>query len=232
MALVVVLVAAGGIYYYAQSTQGKSSTSCTTVSTFSSGGVETTVTLPCGSGQTNVGGGSGTTSQQTSSTQSSSSSRSSTTSTSTSTSTSTNMIETFNGHFEWSHTANYTTTIETFSASGTFTISIDLAQRSGQGAGRGTIDDKITGICTGESTTDYTFIVGGGIDPITGNLTLAFLTPTPATGTTSETCQNSGTTNNSFGFLAVYPPQVNIQATYGASVQGTLSEYTYEITLA
>jgi hypothetical protein len=67
---------------------------------------------------------------------------------------------------------------------------------------------------------------------VAGNLTLGFGLATPGSGTTSETCPNSGTGDVSFGFGPVVPPQVTLPATYGASVHGTIGETAYEITLA
>jgi len=209
------------------------SSTCEAVTTISLGSIQSTVTLPCGAdGQNTNGGGSGDGQQYTSIPSSSSTGSSSTQTTPTSTSTTSNTLETFHGHFTWSHTANYTSTLETFSASGTFTITIDLSQREGQGSGQGTPDDAITGICTGHSSTDYTFPVVGGTNALTGNLTLGFGLATPGTGTTSETCQNSGTSDSAFSFGSVVPPQVTLEATYGASAQGTIGDTSYQITLA
>lgn len=142
------------------------------------------------------------------------------------------MLETFHGHYEWTQTTNSSDVVETFHASGTFTITIDLSQKAGQGTGQGTLEDTISGICTGHSITSYTFDLGGGINTLTGNLTLGFGNANPGTGTTSETCQNSGTSDHTFGFFSVAPPQVTLEAAYGASVSGTISGVTYEITLA
>lgn len=142
------------------------------------------------------------------------------------------MLRTFHAHYTWSHTDNSSGTVETFSASGTFAITIDLSAGGGIGKGQGTVDDTVTGICTGHSSTDYTFDVTGGINTLNGNLTLGFGLANPGTGTTTVTCQNSGTTDNSFGFSPVVPPVVTLPGVYGASVQGTIGGATYEITLA
>ena len=141
------------------------------------------------------------------------------------------MLETLHAHFQWTETTNSSDTVETFSASGTFTIVVDLGQRTAQGTGQGTLDDKVTGICTGESNTDYTFTVGGGVNSLTGNLTLGFGLADPGSGSTTLTCP-SGTSNHTFGFLPVYPIQVTLADEYGTSVQGTSGNITYEITLA
>jgi hypothetical protein len=108
-----------------------------------------------------------------------------------------------------------------------------MSQGGGTGTGQGTIDDTISGTCTGHSSTDYTFDFGGGINTLTGNLTLVFELANPATGTTSITCPNSGTSESSFGFTPFVPAQVTLPATHGASVQGTYDSGagTYEITL-
>jgi hypothetical protein len=124
--------------------------------------------------------------------------------------------------------------VETFNASGTFTITIDMSQGGGTGTGQGTISDTITGTCTGHSSTDYTFDFGGGINTLTGNLTLVFTLANPSTGTTSVTCPNSGTSESNFGFTPFVPAQVTLPATHGASVQGTYDSGagTYELTIA
>lgn len=232
--LVLVAGAGAGLYLMTRSAGASPSTTstCQTLTTISLGSIQSTVTLPCGGGgQDSNGGGGGGGQQYTSSPSSSSTRSSSTTTTPTSTSTSSNTIETFHGHFTWSHTANFTSTLETMSASGTFTITIDLSQREGQGSGQGTLDDTITGICTGQSSTDYTFTVAGGINALTGNLTLGFGLATPGTGTTTETCPTS-TSDHQFGFYSVAPIQVTLEAAYGASVQGNIGDTAYEITLA
>ena len=236
MALAVVLIIAGAAaaYFVAGGLGGgsKSTTSCTTVSTVSAGGIQTTITLPCGSvSVSDTGGGGGGGSQVSSSTGPSSSSQTTPTTT-TSSSKSTYMLETFHGHYTWTSTSNSTGTVETFTASGTFTITIDMSALSGQGSGQGTVDDSLSGSCTGHSMTSYTFDLGGGIDPISGNLTLGFEGANPPTGTTSVTCQGSGTSDHNFGFTSVIPQVVILPAEYGASKQGTSGEVTYEITLA
>jgi hypothetical protein len=172
------------------------------------------------------------TSTSSTSTSSSSTSSSSTSSETTTETTNTSMLETFHAHYTWSHTTNSSGTVETFSASGTFTITIDLNQGGGIGKGQGTVDDTVTGICTGHSSTGYTFDVTGGINTLNGNLTLGFGLANPGTGTTTVTCQNSGTNDNTFGFSPVVPPVVTLPGVYGASVQGTIDGGPYEITLA
>lgn len=174
--------------------------------------------------------GSSSTSYTSSSIHSTSTSR---TTSETTTETNTSVLETFHGHFEWSHTTDSGGLVDTFNASGTFTITIDMVQGGGNGIGQGTIDDTITGTCTGHSSTDYTFDFGGGINALTGNLTLVFTFANPSTGTTSITCPNSGTSESSFGFTPFVPALVTLSATHGASVQGTYDSGagTYELTL-
>jgi len=232
--LVVVAGAGAGIYFMTRSSGASpsSTSTCQTVTTVSVGPIQSTITLPCGEGEQGAnGGGNGGTQQVSSSPSSSSTRSSSTTTTPTSTSTTSNTIETFHGHFTWSQEANFGSSLETISASGTFTITIDFSQKGGTGSGQGTLDDKITGICTGQSSTDYTFTVEGGINTLTGNLTLGFGPANPGMGTTSETCPDS-TSNHEFGFYSVAPVQVTLEATYGASVQGSIGDTSYEITLA
>ena len=233
VAIIVLIVAAAGAFYFlggnSKNSSSTTSSTCTTVYSYLVGEGQTTITLPCGSAGQSNGGGNGGGSQQSSSSSPSSTTRTSSTSTS---STSSNMLETFHGHFTWSHTTNSSGSTETFSASGTFTITIDLSQESGTGTGQGTVDDKIVGTCTGQSSTSYTFDLGGSIDTLNGNLTLGFETPNPATGSTSVSCTNSGTSTSTFGFSSVVPMVVTLQATYGASVTGTAGGIDYEITLA
>jgi len=106
-----------------------------------------------------------------------------------------------------------------------------MSQEGGNGTGKGTVDDTITGICTGHSSTSYTFTLVGATNKLTGDLTLAFALANPATATTPLTCQNSGASNSSFGFTSVIPQQVTLQAKHGASVSGNFGGTDYEITL-
>ena len=231
VALVALVAGGAAALYLSGALGGASSTACATTSTFSAEGVETTITIPCG-GSTNTqigGGGGGVQSQGTTSTSSSTSSTSSTLTTTSSTNT--NVLETFNAHYEWSRTLTSAGSTETFTASGTFTFTIDFSSKSGQGNGQGTIEDKYTGECTGDSTTSYTFQVYAGVDTISGNLSIGFGVADPATGSTQVTCGSSSATN-SFGFGAVLPVPLNIQAEYGASVAGEEGGSTYEVTLA
>ena len=234
---VVALVAGGaGALYLTGALGGASNTkACTTTSTFSAAGIQTTFTIPCMesvSTQTGGAGGGGGQSQVPTSTASSTTRTSSTLTTSSSSNT--NVLETFHAHFEWSRTTTTPSAsgdwTETFTATGTFTLTMDFSTKSGSGTGQGTIEDKYTGFCTGDSTTPYQFQVYAGLDTLSGNLSIGFGVPDPAMGTTHVTC-GSSSSDNGFGF-GMIPVPLNIQAEYGASVAGVEGGDTYQVTLA
>jgi hypothetical protein len=96
----------------------------------------------------------------------------------------------------------------------------------------GNIDNTISGVCSGHDSVSYTFQAIGDIDTISNNLTLAFESPTPQTSTFTETCPGQGSGTVGYSWPSVVPETVTLPATYGAKVEGTAGEVSYEIMLA
>ena len=235
------LVAAAAYFVFVPSGSGGStssqsstqSTDCFTTTTFSAGTVTTSTTIACGLHQPCPcyeqlqPWPSSSSSTPTSSTFIPTSSTLSTT-----ISTSNNTLRTFNAHYEWSENQTYSGGPIVISATGSFTITIDMSEGSGMATGQGTVDFTQTGVCTGHDSVDYTFPVYGDINPIANNLTLAFGLATPASSTVAVTCQGSGGSNSGYSWSSVIPEQVTLPANYGAKAEGTIGQVTYEITLA
>jgi hypothetical protein len=99
----------------------------------------------------------------------------------------------------------------TYTASGSFTFSIDSSTYLGTGTGQGTITVSTHGYCTGSAVVPYTFKIQAGHPP-TENFFIGFEQPTPANVTVQLTCQGStngfNTANNPVSYLSVYPNEV------------------------
>ncbi|MDA4113747.1 MAG: hypothetical protein OK474_06850 [Thaumarchaeota archaeon] len=122
--------------------------------------------------------------------------------------------------------------MDTTVASGSFTITIDLDAGAGMATAHGNIDNTITGVCSGHDSVSYTFQAIGEIDTISNNLTLAFEPPTPDTSSVAETCPDQGSGTVGYSWPSVVPETVTLPAVYGAKVEGTSGEVSYEIILA
>jgi hypothetical protein len=122
----------------------------------------------------------------------------------------------------------------TESSSGTFVFSINPANYTGTGSGRGTMIVTTRGYCTGSVTVPYTFTIEA-TDILGGNITVGFLTANPESAMVQLTCQGPTTgfnqANNPVSFLSVYPNLVSISSAPKTVSQPPITGISYSITI-
>ena len=168
------------------------------------------------------------------------SSRSTSISQTTTSSGSTSGSEDFRGTFQWSSISNSSfegkplNTAET--ASGNFSVTINLSNDTGEGSGQGQVTFQWGGQCTGQNSSSYTFTVSAELSPAaTGaNLSVYFGSATPGGSTLFRTCQNFPSSSESWSWASVGAPSP-VSITQGQTINGTNSfdfgNVVYEITL-
>jgi len=149
-------------------------------------------------------------------------------------------LEDFRGTFHWTSISNSSfegKPLDTAEiAPGSFTVTINLTNDTGQGSGQGQVPFEWSGKCTGQNSSGYVFTVTADLLPAaTGtNLTIFFGPANPSASTLVRTCQGFSSSMESWTWVAVGSPY-SISITDGQTIEGTNSfdfgDVMYEITL-
>ena len=151
-------------------------------------------------------------------------------------------LEMFNGTFSFNlpsipsgthsypnGTTHYYNSTQT--GSGKFAFFINPANYSGTGTGSGTLTVTTRGFCTGQTSFPYAFKLT--TSNILGNITIFVENPTPVNFTVSLTCTATPEfpTANSWGYLAIYPNEINIASAPVTITKQLTGDISYQITI-